>query len=175
MSKLRNAFTLASIVVATAAWGLAEPASAQDVRYIGTHGAWSSFRFTENGNPVCYIASKPTKMQPANVRHGDVYLLVTDRPAEDSRNVVSLMVGYPYRSGSDVTVSIGSHMFRLFTKGDTAWSISAEMDQALVAAMKAGATLLVKAISSRGTNTAYSFSLSGVTAALREIESACDV
>ena len=100
MSKLQNAFTLASIVVATAACGLTNPASAQDLRYIGTHGAWSSFRFTEAGNPVCYIASKPTQMQPTNVRHGDVYLLVTDRPAENSSDVVSLMVGYPYKSGA---------------------------------------------------------------------------
>jgi hypothetical protein len=174
MSKLRNAFTLASIVIASAAWGAGTPVSAQDVRYIATHGAWSSFRAADSGGPVCYAASEPTQMRPANVRHGDIYLLVTDRPAEDSSDVVSLVVGYPYKTGSDVTATIGDHRFRLFTKGNTAWSISTELDHALVAAMKAGATMLVKAVSARGTDTAYTFSLSGVTAALQEVETVCE-
>ncbi|MCK5744966.1 MAG: invasion associated locus B family protein, partial [Oricola sp.] len=41
---------------------------------------------------------------------------------------------------------------------------------ALVAAMKAGAKMTVQAISARGTNTSYDYSLSGVTAALNAIQ-----
>ena len=41
----------------------------------------------------------------------------------------------------------------------------------LIAAMKAGSTMNIKAVSGRGNNTGYEFSLRGVTAALQSIES----
>lgn len=174
MSKLRTAFALTAIVAASAVWGAATPLSARDVRYIATHADWSSFQAADAGGTVCYAASRPTALRPANVRHGDIYLLVTDRPAENSSDVVSLVAGYAYKAGSEVTAIIGDQRFRMFTKGDTAWSISTRMDHALVAAMKAGATMLVKAVSARGTKTAYTFSLAGVTVALRDVDTACD-
>ena len=43
----------------------------------------------------------------------------------------------------------------------------------LIEAMRRGATMRVEAVSSRGTNTAYTFSLSGVTAALRQANDLC--
>jgi invasion protein IalB len=148
-------------------------ASAQDVQYIATHRDWHAFQFMEGGNRVCYVASKPTRMEPTTAKHGDVFMLVTDRPAEKAKNVVSLMVGYPLRTGSEVSVTIGSSSFQLFTDNNSAWSRDAASDAALVGAMRAGQTITVKGVSARGTNTTYSFSLLGITAALNEIERAC--
>ena len=39
--------------------------------------------------------------------------------------------------------------------------------------MRRGATMRIEAVSARGTNTAYTFSLSGVTAALRQAGELC--
>jgi len=39
--------------------------------------------------------------------------------------------------------------------------------------MRAGSTMKVKAVSSRGTNVNYSFSLRGISAALEKAASAC--
>lgn len=173
----RNVFRGAVIGLAIAAAGLVLPraASAQDVQYISTSRDWHAFQFTENGSKACYVATRPTRSEPANVRHGDVFILVTHRPAENAKNVVSIQVGYTYRSGSEVTATIGGRNFQLFTNGDTAWSRDAQADEALVAAMKAGSAVTVKATSSRGTGTTYTFSLAGISAALGEIDKACGV
>ncbi|MGK9235160.1 invasion associated locus B family protein [Inquilinus limosus] len=163
---------MAGLVLAA---GVALPgaASAQNVQYISSSRDWHAFQFTENGSKACYIASKPTKAEPANVRHGDVFILVTNRPAEKQKNVVSLQVGYTLKQGADVTATVGGKNFQLFTDGNTAWSRDAAADDALVGAMKAGSTMTVKATSSRGTGTSYTFSLAGISAALNEINKAC--
>ena len=48
---------------------------------------------------------------------------------------------------------------------------NAAEEPALVAAMKGGRSMTVKATSGRGTATSYSYSLSGISAALKQIES----
>ena len=80
------------------------------------------------------------------------------------------MMGYPLREESKVTVTVDGKNYVLFTKGDSAWVENAAEEPALVSAMRAGSTMTVKATSRRGTNTTYTFSLSGVTAALNEIQ-----
>ncbi|MFE0752584.1 invasion associated locus B family protein [Inquilinus sp. NPDC058860] len=171
--RLRSlACTLA--VLASIAGATPSSANAQQVRHIETDGAWLSFQFLENGHPVCYIASRPTKILPADVRHGDVFLLVTDRPADRSREVPSLMVGYTFKANSEVRAEVDKSRFRLFTDGNAAWTNGPSSDRALTAAMRAGDTIRFQATSARGTHTSYVFSLSGVTAALRRISSACE-
>jgi len=175
LTNRRRKLVLGAVTGLAVAAGIAAPgaASAQNVQYISSSRDWHAFQFTENGSKACYIATKPTKAEPANVRHGDVFILVTNRPAEKQKNVVSLQVGYTLKQGSDVTATIGGKNFQLFTDGNTAWSRDAAADDALVNAMKGGSTMTVKASSSRGTGTSYTFSLAGISAALAEINKAC--
>jgi hypothetical protein len=70
---------------------------------------------------------------------------------------------------------IDGKQFSLFTDDDTAWGGDAKVDSALVAAMKAGATMIVKGTSARGTLTTDTYSLAGFTAAHKAIDKACDV
>ena len=46
-------------------------------------------------------------------------------------------------------------------------------ERRLVQEMRAGANMTVEAVSSRGTDVSYNFSLKGVTAALRQARSLC--
>lgn len=140
---------------------------------INTFGQWTAFVDQSGGKKVCYIGSKPIKSEGKYTHRGDVYLLVTHRPAERVVGEVSFETGYTYRSGNEPVVTIGSRTFTLFTKGSNAWARDAAMDQRLVTAMKAGAELVVKGVSSRGTLTADTFSLSGFTSAYNAITEAC--
>lgn len=160
--------------VTAAAPALAQAASDAPV-FIATHRDWHAFQFTEDGKKACYIASRPTQLEPSSVNHGDVYILVTDRPAERKLNVVSVQVGYDFKSSSEVSVTVGSQSFQLFTVNNSAWSRDDAGDASLVAAMKNGSSMTVKGTSQRGTNVTYTFSLLGITAALGEIEKACGV
>jgi invasion protein IalB len=157
--------SLAAAVPAATVWATPQP--------INTYGQWTAFVDKSSGKKVCYIGSKPTKSEGKYTSRGEIYLLVTHRPAERVVGEVSFETGYTYRSGNEPVVSIGSRTFTLFTKGSNAWARDAAMDRSLVAAMKAGATLVVKGVSSRGTVTTDTFSLSGFTAAYNAITEAC--
>jgi len=54
-----------------------------------------------------------------------------------------------------------------------AWSEGPATDRRIVAAMKAGRTMTVTGISSRGTRTVDTYDLTGVTAALKKIGELC--
>lgn len=149
------------------------PASAQGIQVIGKYGDWSAHKFTEDGNPVCYMSSKPTKAEGDYTRRGDIYAIVTHRPAEDSRDVVSIVAGYTYETDSSVEITIGDQSFTLFTHDDGAWAPDEQTDQALVQAMVKGITMVVKGTSSRGTLTTDTYSLNGFTRAHDAISKAC--
>ncbi|MEQ9244458.1 MAG: invasion associated locus B family protein, partial [Nitratireductor sp.] len=63
-------------------------------------------------------------------------------------------------------VTVGSKSFTMFTKGKSAWLENAAEEPQLIAAMKGGADMKIAAKSGRGNDTSYTFSLSGVTAAI---------
>ncbi|MEM7170132.1 MAG: invasion associated locus B family protein [Pseudomonadota bacterium] len=152
---------------------LSAPVSAQGIERLGDFGDWSAFKFFEDGNPACYMASQPIKDEGDYTRRGDIYALVTHRPAESRRDEVSFVAGYDFKSDSTVEVTIGSLKKQLFTQGDSAWAADKETDGELVKAMIRGSRMIVKGTSSRGTGTVDTYSLSGFTKAHRAIGDAC--
>jgi hypothetical protein len=154
--------------------GLAAPAWAQNPKPIGSFGNWQALTFEENGKPGCYVIAEPDRKEGAYTSRGQVYALVTHRPSDKSFDVVTVMAGYDYKQGSEVTVQIGSDKFSLFTEGGMAWA-SDEDDRKLVDAMKKGSGMSVHGISSRGTETTDTYSLSGFTKAYTAIGTACGV
>jgi len=162
-------------LVFIAAMSFAAPSHASDPKLIGTYGDWSAYSFTENGNKVCYMAAQPKTAVGNYTRRGDIFALVTHRPAEGTKNVFSYMTGYSYKADSSVNVKIDSRNFNLFTQGDTAWTADAASDNAVTNAIKAGSSMVVKGTSSRGTLTTDSFGLSGSSKAHQAISKACGV
>lgn len=172
MRRIRTLVGLSALALLVLTAGL-ETGRTQEVEYLDTNRDWHAFQYMENGNRVCYMASRPTDEEGDYARRGDVFVLVTHRPAEDSRDVVSFIAGYSYREDSEVTVTIGSETFRLFTEDDTAWARDEATDRRMVAAMKRGADMVVRGTSSRGTLTTDTYSLFGFTATYNEITEAC--
>jgi len=166
-----------SLIAAVATMLTAPVASlAQEQRpdYLGTNRDWHAFQFTENGNPVCFMASQPTREEGEYSRRGDVFVLITHRPAEGSRDVVSFYAGYSFEENGSVSVTVdGADGFTLFTEGETAWSPDTQTDNAIIAAMRAGSEMVVQGRSTRGTLTTDTYSLFGFTATLDEVNGAC--
>lgn len=139
---------------------------------------WSVF---VEGNPAeCWGVSSPKEMKnsdaegrPKAVKRGDVLLFVSFRKGGGATGEVSFTGGYPFAGGSTVTLDIGGTVFNLFPDGEWAWSGSKDEDTRIIAAMKSGASAVLKARSSRGTQTADTFSLLGFTAALDEAAKRC--
>ncbi len=164
------------LAIALACIFTAAPASATSSKAtkIQSSRDWTAYSFSEGSSRVCYIASQPTKEKGDYKRRGDVFVFVTHRPAISEYNVVSFLAGYDYKDQSDVTVTVdGDKKFTLFAEKDRAWAPDAETDQTLVNAMKAGKTMVVKGMSSRGTMTTDTYSLFGFTASLKAIDQRC--
>ena len=142
---------------------------------LGTHADWESFKAQENGKPVCYMGAVPTKSQGKYSKRGRTFLLITHRPAEKSKNVISLQAGYTFQKTSQVDLIIGKLKFKLFTDEQWAFASNAATDNELVESMIRGAALIVRGISSRGTNTTDTYSLRGFTAAYKTIGKACKI
>lgn len=170
MLKTPAIFTAA---LATLAILTARPAPAA---VIAQHGDWIAAKETENGKPACVMSAEPQKSQGNYSKRGPVYAIVAHRPAEKRIGEVSIQAGYTYKKGAPVTLTIdGKNTFKLFTQGEYAWTYEAADDRKLVAAMRAGSTMVVKGTSSRGTLTTDTYSLKGFTAALNAINASCGV
>lgn len=161
----RTATALAIILVG------AGIAAAQSPTRIEQFKAWGAYSYKSGGGSVCYVLSVPTGKEPASVDHGNIFFIVSQRPGQNISYEPQAMMGYPLREASKVTVDVDGKNFTMFTKDKAAWVENAAEEPALVAAMKAGRSMTVKATSARGTNTSYTYSLSGISAALQKIES----
>lgn len=137
---------------------------------------WSVF--VEEDPKECWGVSSPKATvntrdgREVSVLRGDILLFVTFRPGGASGEV-SFTGGYPFDSGSTVTVEVGSSRYELFTEGEWAWPATPDDDAKLVTALKRGAEAKLTARSSRGTQTEDTFSLMGFTAAMEEAEKRC--
>ncbi|MBI1179242.1 MAG: hypothetical protein GC201_01710 [Alphaproteobacteria bacterium] len=160
---------LAGLVLAA----IALPAAAAQPKLIGTYTDWDAFSLGHGSTGECYVVTIPKSFKPADASHGNVYIMVSIKPANNVAGEFSLAVGYDLKPGSDVTLTSGGFREVLFVSGREAWAYDAKGDARIVAAMKNGQTLSAKAISSRGNNTSYEFSLAGFSNAFSAASGAC--
>lgn len=166
--------TLLTFVCAAMFWACA-PALAQELTELGGHGKWTALSFKDGKNTVCYMASAPVKQSGKYSKRGDPYALITNRPATKSAGEVSFVAGYSFKKDAPVKVTVGDRSFELFTTDDRAWSPDQGTDGNLVKAMIRGNRMRVQGISSRGTKTTDTYSLSGFTATKKLIDRACKI
>ncbi len=148
---------------------------AAEPKVLGTHRDWEAYQLVEKGKKTCYMASQPIKTAGKYKKRGDVVVFVTHRPAEKERDIVNFHAGYKFKKDSTVEVAIGRRKFKLFTKGDTAWALTAADEQAMVKSMIKGNRMLVRGTSARGTQTTDTYSLRGFSRAYRRINKACGI
>jgi len=168
-----KAFTLTALLVTSftaAAFAQGTP------RKLSTHQDWDAMVAGSGSSKVCYVISVPKKtwISRKGAIRGDIYMTVSHRPAFGVTDEVNVVVGYPIRQGSEARISVdGQKNYQFFTEGSGAWAYDPKDDRSVVAAMKAGINLEVRATSQRGTNTRDTFSLRGFTAAYNAASRAC--
>jgi hypothetical protein len=142
---------------------------------LGAVYSWVAYAYKDKSGKVCYVAGDPQKSEPAGRKRKHPSALVTHRPGEKIANVVSFVEGYPLKEGSEVALDIGGTKFDLFTKGDSAWARTPELDKAIVEAMAKGKQAVVKGSPQKGPPTTDTYSLAGFAQALALIDKACEV
>lgn len=155
-------------------FGFVTAVQANAPKLLGEFNDWSAYFYEDGKNVVCYMASTPVKDEGKYTQRGNIYVVITHRPAEKSFDVVNFVAGYTYKKDANVTVKIGKTAInRMFVDRDKAWAINEKVDKELVDAMKKGERMIVDGVSSKGTATKDTYSLSGFTAAYRAISAKC--
>jgi hypothetical protein len=152
-----------------AAAGAAQPA------LLGQYGDWGAYAASPGGSKVCFALAKPktTKIEPAGRKRDPSYIFVSTRPADNVKNEVSVIIGYPFKTSSDATAEVGAVKFAMYTQNDGAWIKNVAEEARMVDAMRKGADLTVKGTSGRGTASTDQYSLKGLAQALEKIEQEC--
>jgi len=114
-----------------------------DTKLLGTFGGWKAYSYGTKDEPVCYMTLATHFPANKKFRREPSYLMITHRPAENSKNVVSYVAGYNFKTTSEVKIELGKKSFDLFTQKDTAWSRDASTDHALALAIRDGASAKV--------------------------------
>ncbi len=167
--------TIAGLCIA----GMAATASAQtqSTNRVAAKTNWSVF--VEDDPTECWSVSAPK--ETVNTRGGrvvaakrsDILLFVFFRPKAGVQGQVTFTGGYPFASGSTVSLDVGGTQFELISEGEWAWPATEAQDSKIISAMKRGASATLTARSSRGTQTKDTFSLLGFTAALEDAKKRC--
>jgi hypothetical protein len=142
---------------------------------LGQFGDWGAYAAAAGGRKVCYALAKPGSQatDPPNRPRDPAYLMISTRPAENVRDEVSVVIGYPFKPGSDATVEIGSNKYAMYTQNDGAWIKNAAEEQRMVDAMRRAGELVVSGVSSRGTQSTDRYSLRGLSQALDRAAQEC--
>lgn len=148
-------------------------ASANTPQRAGAHGDWTVYIRGSGRAKTCYAVSRATALSPSNVNHGDIFFLVSNWANGDATEQPSLMTGFPLKPARAPKARVGSTAVAMYGDNNEAFIHDRADERRLVSQMRAGANMTVEAVSARGTEVSYNFSLKGVTAALRQAKSLC--
>jgi invasion protein IalB len=145
---------------------------------LGQFGDWSAYTASPGGQKVCFALSKPTASSdiPPNRRNAAnvVYLFISTRPAEKISNEISVLVaGYAFKPNSEASVAVGGANFAMYTQNDGAWIKNAADEAKMLDTMRKGSDVVIKATTSRGTQTTDTFSLKGLPQAIDRASQEC--
>jgi hypothetical protein len=148
-------------------------AQAQTVDLVEHQGAWSLYADTATPRAVCFLASQPQAVEPLGANRGPIYFYISAWPKEGVATEPSIKVGYPLAADKEMTVTVGSDVFKLFAKGERGFVSDNGEEQKLIEAMKKGSDAVVRATSARGTATTDTYSLSGLGKGLEKLAETC--
>jgi invasion protein IalB len=167
----------------------AAPAAAKPA-LVGTYGDWSVFQSQAGKSRICYTLAQPKERAPADLKRDPAYAFISERPGEGVRNEVSFIMGFevggaaPAAEAKDAkekdkkkdkkkepeavapTAVIGDATFDLLPKGANLWVKNAAKESELIAEMRKGAKLQIKAASKKGNVTVDTYSLAGFSQAI---------
>jgi hypothetical protein len=144
-------------------------------KLLGQYGTWGAYTASQGGKKVCFAIAKPTSAEtnPPNRPRNPAYMFISTRPADKVTNEVSIVIGYPFKPGSDAGAQIGSTKFALYTQQDGAWIKNAAEEAHMVDLMRTADTAVVSGVSVKGTQSTDTYTLKGIAQALERTAQEC--
>jgi hypothetical protein len=139
---------------------------------IGVFGEWGAYQ-TQGKQKTCYALAQPKTREPEKVKRDSAYVFISSRPAENVKNEISIIMGFPMKDGGEAQALIGDAEFSLIAKGSNAWVKNPAEEGRFIDALKKGSKLVVKAASTKGKVTTDTYSLAGLSQALDKVHKEC--
>jgi invasion protein IalB len=168
---------------------------------VATFGDWNVFVAEAGKGRICYTLAQPKTREPASLKRDPGYAFISDRPGEGVRNEVSFIMGFDVagaenaESKSDAkpaekpapkpeakpktpaapapVASVDETTFEMLPKGGNLWVKNAAREGALIAEMRKGTKLVIKAASLRGHESTDTYSLAGLAQAMDRLQKEC--
>lgn len=151
----------------------AAPVSAAD-RLIAQYERWKVYEGDDNASGrVCYAQSQPIDFAPKESGQGDATVQISNWPKPGILEQPSFTGVRALHPIAKPRFQSGDASFLGYADGTDAFLSQAGQENQLVAAMRKGSELRVVAIDAEGEIIAYYFSLSGLSAALRQARASC--
>jgi hypothetical protein len=139
---------------------------------LASYGDWGVFVAQGENSKTCYALATPKDRAPPGLKRDPAYVFISNRPGENVREEVSIIMGFPMKEGGGRAEIAGSG-FALIAKGANAWIKNQAEEAKFVDALKKGAKLIVKAPALKGHVTTDSYSLTGLAQALERVAKEC--
>jgi hypothetical protein len=172
MNKVVGLFALVGL-------SLAVPASAEPANLLGVFGNWSAYSSGTGASLTCYALSKPRASRPATAKRSAIYLMISDWPARKVKAEPQVVYGYQAKEGAAAALGVGPDKFSFFIRNSgkegSAWLQQLNDNPRLITAMQGGVSAVASGVSSKGTKTSDTYSLSGFNDALAKIHAVCQM
>jgi len=151
--------------------------AAEQPTLLGVSKSWTAYQAAAPDGKVCYALSTPTTVLPAKSSRDPIYVIISVWTGRKVKDELQIVPGYLYKEGEPVYAQVGRSKVEFFARNDSragsAWVKDTNDEEALVRAMRGGSTLTVSGVSSKGTKTTDTYSLSGIGTALTRAHEAC--
>jgi invasion protein IalB len=168
---------------------------------VATFGDWNVFVGAVGKGRICYTLAQPKSREPASLTRDPGYAFISDRPSEGVRNEVSFIMGFDVSAGDTAESNsdtkpgekaasksnaksktpvapapvalVDQDSFEMLPKGGNLWVKNAAKESALIAEMRKGVKLVIKAASLRGHQSVDTYSLTGFAQAMERLQKEC--
>lgn len=143
--------------IATFAVLLPSTLSAKDS--LGVYSNWAAFR--DDSPKRCYAIAKP-RGNAANAP----FASIANWPDASIRGQLHIRLSRALRDGEEATLRVGDRSFDLAATGRNAWAQNAQMDAAIIAAMRSASNMSIAGRDRQGRRFSDRYDLSGVATAM---------
>ncbi|MCI0598886.1 MAG: hypothetical protein L0Y50_09045 [Beijerinckiaceae bacterium] len=150
----------------------AEVSKAGKPSQLAIYGDWGVYFAKGEKSKTCYALAMPKDRAPSGLNRDPAYVFISNRPGENVRREISVIMGFPLKEDG-ARAEVAGSSFALIAKGANAWIKNNAEEARFVEALKKGSKLIVKASSIKGNVTTDSYSLAGLAQALERIEKEC--
>jgi hypothetical protein len=158
---------------------LALPAAAEPANLLGVFGNWSAYTTGSGSSQTCYALSRPRASRPAGAKRTAIYLMISDWPSRKVKAEPQIVYGYQAKENGVAALGVGSDKFPFFIRNNgkdgSAWLQQLNDNGRLIDAMHGGVSAVASGVSSKGTKTSDTYSLSGFNDAIAKIHAACNM